>query len=268
MAAMETEIIPESHDLPNKPLIEAMFELRWQLDKDPARGTTAFRLLFGKYYEKIRESYPEIEDQPVSNVPEAMTPYMIRHRFRAAKNQWPVTQLGSGIMTVNETENYHWETFKRRVGEASRALFDAYPSEISRFEPTGAELRYVNMIPFEVRNGHIIDFLDTSLHTSIKLDDKLFDGHHDKSKESSVDLSIGLRLTKPHAIGVLSFGTGESDSKPGILWQIIIRSHPSFMPTTYDDIMEWTEEAHEVVDRWFFTLARGSLMETFDRGPS
>ena len=169
---METEIIPEPHDLPNKPLIEAMFELRWRLNKDSARGTTAFRLLFGKYYEKIRESYPEVEDQPASNVPEAMTPYIIRHRFRAAKNQWPVTQLGSGIMTVNETENYHWETFRRRVGEASRALFDAYPSEISRFEPQdGTHVR--NMILFKCEWTYL-DFLDTSLHTSVKLGDTSF----------------------------------------------------------------------------------------------
>jgi len=265
---MNIDIIPESHDLLNKPLIEAMFELRWRFDAEPARSTTAFRVLFGKYYEKIHDIYPEVEDLPTSNVPEAMTPYIVRHRFRAASNQWPVIQVGPGIMTVNETAGYRWNVFRERIEGALQALFDSFPRELSPFEPLQTELRYVNMIQYDIANGRLTDFLATHLHTRVILDEKLFDGPHQAEKETALDLSIGSRLTKPRGIGLLSFATGESDKKTGILWQIIVRSHPSHTPKTYEEITQWTRDAHDVVDRWFFTLARGSLMDTFDREPS
>ena len=92
----QIDTIPESHDLANKPLVEALFELRVEARQNATRGTTAFRLLFGRYYERIRASYPEAEDLPSSAVPEIMTPYVVRHRFRASKEKWPVTQLGPG----------------------------------------------------------------------------------------------------------------------------------------------------------------------------
>ena len=265
VSVMETEIIPESHDLANKPLVEALFELRWKLDENQARGTTAFRLLFGRYYDRIRATYPEVEDLPASAVPESMTPYIVRHRFRTAKDQWPVTQIGPGIMSVNETEKYRWEPFRKRIEETSQAIFDGFPREMSPFEPTQAELRYINMIPYEVWNGGITEFIAKNLHTTIKLDDRLFNGPPKTGNERGLDFSISYRLTKPQATGTLSFATGANEDKTGILWQLIIRSYPGHVPDTHEKIMSWSDEAHDVVDSWFFTLARGSLMETFDR---
>ena len=265
VAAMATDTIPESHYLANKPLVEALFEVRWKLDENPTRGTTAFRVLFGRYYDRIRASYPEAEDLPSSAVPEIMTPYVVRHRFRAAKEQWPVTQLGPGIMTVNETEKYKWESFRRQIEATSKAMFEGYPTELSRFEPAQAELRYINMIPYEIWKGGITEFIYKNLHTTIRMDERLFNGPPNTSNERALDFSLSYRLTKPQATGTLSLATGESADKPGILWSIIIRSYPGHVPDTHEKIMSWSDEAHDVVDRWFFTLARGSLMETFDR---
>jgi hypothetical protein len=97
------------------------------------------------------------------------------------------------------------------------------------------------------------------------MDDRLFNGPPKVSNERGLDFSLSYRLTKPQATGTLSFATGESGDKTGILWQLIIRSHPGNVPDTHEKIMSWSDEAHDVIDRWFFTLARGNLMETFDR---
>ena len=194
---MSTDTIPESHDLANKPLVEALFELRWKLDENPTRGTTAFRLLFGRYYERIRASYPEAEDLPSSAVPEIMTPYVVRHRFRASKEKWPVTQLGPGIMTVNETENYKWESFRQQIEATSRAVFEGYPAEFSTFEPAQAELRYINMIPYDFEDGGITEFIEKNLHTTIRMDERLFNGPPKTGNERGLEFSLSYRLTKP-----------------------------------------------------------------------
>jgi uncharacterized protein (TIGR04255 family) len=90
---MESDIIPESHDLPNKPLVEAFVELRWKVDEDAARSRRAFRLLFARYYDKVQNEYPTLEDLPIAAVPEEMVPQVVRHRFRVGENKWPLTQL-------------------------------------------------------------------------------------------------------------------------------------------------------------------------------
>src|SRR4051812_29683462 len=210
---MTTDIIPESHDLANKPLVEALFELRWKPDETPSRGQTAFRLLFGRYYDRIRGTYPEVEDLPASQVPEGLTPNIVRHRFRSGPNEWPLTQIGPGILTVNETEKYKWDPFRERIGESLRALFEGYPTDISPFVPTRVELRYINILPFDVGNGRITEFIAENLHTNIILDEKLFDGPRDTGREMGLDFSVSIELKKPAGIGTLMFGTGESENK-------------------------------------------------------
>lgn len=262
---MTNNDIPKSHDLVNKPLVEALFELKWKLDEQSSKGQAKFPLLLGRYFDKIRKRYPEAEDLPASQVPETFTPHIVRHRFRVGAGQWPVTQLGPGILTVNETQDYHWDTFRERIAESLEAVFSSYPMDVSQFSPLQVELRYINLIPFDKSAGKITDFLSCKLHTTITVDERIFDGDQEAGIEAGLDFSIALQLKKPDAIGTLMFGNGESDNRPGLLWQIIMRTNPANVPQTSKDIMQWTNEAHEVTEKWFFTLARGDLMELFDR---
>jgi uncharacterized protein (TIGR04255 family) len=261
---MEDDIIPQPHDLRNKPLVEALFEIRWQIDSDANKGRFVSGILFGRYYDRVRHLYPKLEELPVAMIPEEMTPYTVRHRFRTGENQWPITQLGPGVLTINETDKYEWRTFRPRVEESLRALFESFPTEISPLKPTQVEIRYINMIPYDISNGNITGFLKEKLHIDIRLDEKLFDGPHDVAAENDLNFSISLSLKEPRGIGTLVFASGESDNRTGILWQLIIRTHPDFVPNSAEGIISWVNDAHGVVDDWFFKLARGELMKTFD----
>ena len=102
-----------------------------------------------------------------------MTNDMVRHRFRTAKDSWPLTQLGPGVLTVNDATGYTvWEDFLPRITGAVNALKAVYPKElhISR-----AELRYINAVPFDQRSDTIIDFLTNKLNLRIE-PPELFDG--------------------------------------------------------------------------------------------
>src|SRR3972149_3965752 len=136
--------------LPNKPLAEAIFELRWALDEKRVQGLAVdpvFRLLVGRYYDRVKADYPNVVDLPTAQIPEELTSYAVRHQFRASKDGWPVTQLGPGIVTVNETTGYSWATFKPRLLSAISALFESYPNEIAPCVPSEVMLRYINAIP-------------------------------------------------------------------------------------------------------------------------
>ena len=97
-------------ELKNKPLVEAILELRWKLSIqgiDPH-----YSLLLGRFPERIEAKYPLHEPLPNAQFSDAMMPYILQHRFRPGLNKWPLIQIGPGVMTVNETEGYTWDKFK------------------------------------------------------------------------------------------------------------------------------------------------------------
>ena len=53
------ERIPERHPLENKPLVEAIFELRWALEaQQPGIALDpGFRIFLGRYYDRVRAEY-------------------------------------------------------------------------------------------------------------------------------------------------------------------------------------------------------------------
>src|SRR5437773_12485491 len=108
-----TERIPNPHPLPKKPLVEAIFELRWVLQQ-PSEGEAidpGFPIFLGRFYDKVSSDFPESENQPAALMPEMMTPYVVRNRFRKTTGGWPLVQIGTGIFSVNDTEGYDWSTF-------------------------------------------------------------------------------------------------------------------------------------------------------------
>src|SRR5437867_3596657 len=179
--------------LPNKPLAEAIFEFRWALDEKRGQGIAVdpgFRLLLGRYYDRVKGHYPHVVDLPTAQIPEELTHYAVRHQFRASKEGWPVTQLGPGIVTVNETTAYSWVTFKPLLLSAISAVFESYPSEIAPFVPNEVMLRYLNAIPLPsaAEKMPFLGFLRVYLHTAVTVAPTLFQSPTDG--ESPIGLNF------------------------------------------------------------------------------
>lgn len=264
---METDQIPEPHELANKPLVEAIFELRWAL-KDPGSGfppqDPGFRIALGRYYDRVRGEYPFVKDLPTSQVPEDMTAYAVRHQFRTGENEWPLTQLGPGILTVNETQGYTWDGFLPRLLTAVAAIFESYPSDITPFQPIGVQLRYINALPFDPESDDLIQFLSQRLHTSVTVKPHLFDDPNKPDSPTHLNLNLTFPLKSPPGVGILGFATGLREHKPSIIMEITIRSGGDDVPKRKPDFEDWLTAAHTVVDKWFFTLCRGELLASFE----
>ena len=88
--------------LKNKPLVEAIFELKWELE-EPTPGIKVdkhYKILIGSLYEKIKSDYPYIEQLATSSMPDEISGYIVQHRFRKEENGWPLVQIGPGIVTL------------------------------------------------------------------------------------------------------------------------------------------------------------------------
>jgi uncharacterized protein (TIGR04255 family) len=94
--------------LRNKPLLEAIFELRWEL-QEQAPGLKLdphYKILIGSLYDRVKDEYPFHEELPTATIPDEISGYIVKHRFRKSENGWPLIQLGPGVVTLNDTEGY------------------------------------------------------------------------------------------------------------------------------------------------------------------
>ena len=262
---MSNDSIPEPIDLPNKPLIEAIFELRWSVQKQgPLSSDPGFPLFQGRYYDRVRHTYPTAVQLPAAALPEDMTAYAPRQQFRAGEKKWPLTQIGPGILTVNETTDYRWETFRPLLQQALEALFGTYPSNISELKPTQGMLRYINVIDYPVSSSQpVLAFLRERLHTTVAPEPKLFDDPAQAESPNGLNLNLAYRLSAPPAIAGVNVALGEANGKPSIIFEILVQSTPNNVPQSPDDFMSWIDAAHAIVDKWFFALIRGPLFEEF-----
>lgn len=258
---MAREATVEPRTLTRKPLVEAILELRWQLfqrNQHEPPHDPGFRIAIGRFYDKIRTEYSLMVDLPAAQIPEDVTPHVVRHQFRAAKDGWPLAQLGPGILTVNDTEGYTWDSFRPRLLSAFDAIREAYPSEVHPFSPIDIQLRYINAIPLPEENPDPTVFLQDLLHTGVKVDPLLGE------MPREVRLDLAFALTQPTATGMLTFATGRHKEKPSIILQLTIGAKDKDTPSNRDSFSAWVDQAHTVIDRWFFTLCRGALLNTFE----
>lgn len=264
---MEDNVIPKPHDLKKMPLAEVIFELRWVLRPKAAgmQFDPGFRVFFSRYYDRVRKSgFPYLEDLPISQAPEDMAPYIVRHRFRPEENKWPLTQIGPGVLAVNETKGYKWTTFRPLLLDAVDALFSLYPQELAPLSLASVELKYINAIPYDSARDNQLDILRNYLHTNIEVDPLLFKDPWDAGRPEAINLGLTLPLKKLPGTGSLLFATGMSEGNPAIIWEISIRSAGEYAPHQPEKFDNWLTSAHNVADKWFFGLARGDLLKTFE----
>lgn len=264
-----TDTIPERHPLKNKPLIEAMLELQWDLLESPRPMSAidpGFRIFMGRYYDRMRGQYSHVEDLPASELPERIVPHVARHQFWTGRGTWPVTQIGPGILTVNETDGYLWDTFRPRLVDAFKALTDSYPTEISPLRLNQIVLRYIDSVQFnpDVSDVPMLAFLRGALHTNIAVDPLVFSDPKDAESPLGLTLSLTYRTQKPNGVVMLTLGNGTKGETPSIIWETKVASTGSDVPTSLLEFETWLDQAHTVSDQWFFALIRGRLLESFE----
>jgi len=66
-------------NLKNKPLAEAIFELRWEL-QELASGMKIdphYKIIVGRIYDKVSNEYPFHEQLPTASMPDEITGYVV-----------------------------------------------------------------------------------------------------------------------------------------------------------------------------------------------
>ena len=105
--------------LPNAPLQEAVFELRWTLDvstDDQQEIDAGYELAHGKFQAAAEADFPVYRRLFPASIPPALLNYKVVHQFWREDQQFPVLQLGPGVFTVNDTDqNYDFYWISRHI---------------------------------------------------------------------------------------------------------------------------------------------------------
>ncbi len=253
-------------DLKNKPLIEAIFELNWEL-QEIATGMKIdphYKIIVGRIYDKISSEYPFHEQLPTASVPDEIAGYVVQHRFRKYKDKWPLIQIGPGIITVNNTTEYTWEDFEKRIIQAVNVFFETYPDSKNNLKIKSVALRYIDAITFDFEKENIFNFLKKQMKTSINLYQELFKGTGVKKQPIGLDIKTSFISTKPKGTIHLRFFRGKISESDALIWETVVQSTTKEAFNIQDEIITWIREAHDLTDDWFFKLIEGDLLRRFE----
>jgi uncharacterized protein (TIGR04255 family) len=251
--------------LSKKPLVEAIFELRWTL-KEVAPSVTVdphYMLLVGGLYERLKGEYPFHERLPTATIPDEMAGYVTQHRFRKGEERWPLVQVGPGVITANDTEGYVWEDFEQRLVRVVAALFDTYPKSDQNLTVARLMLRYIDAVPFDFGKDDVFAFLKAQMKTEIRLHERLFEDERVDKTPEALDLRFAFRCSKPRGSVRLRFVRGDVKGSQQLVWETQVQSVEGEAPSTREGIAEWVAQAHGLTDDWFFKLIEGGLLEAF-----
>ena len=252
--------------LKNKPLVEAIFELRWELqEKDSGMKVDPhYKILIGRIYDRVRNEYPFHEQLPTATMPDEIAGYVVQHRFRKDKDKWPLIQIGPGIITLNDTEGYIWEDFEKRIYHMLEVLFEAYPDTETNLKINWSLLRYIDAVDFDYEEDNIFSFLSSNLKIHIDIYEKLFEETGVKNLPLGFDLRFSFPATKPKGAIHLRFVRGKRKNKDALIWETQVQSVGEHAPKTKEQIKVWVDDAHTLTDDWFFKMIEGELMRRFE----
>jgi uncharacterized protein (TIGR04255 family) len=250
--------------LKNKPLVEALLEVRWKLRGEPdgQQIDPHYKLLLGRFFDRISDRYPEHEQLPTASIPDELVGHVVQHRFRAGPKQWPLVQLGPGIFTFNSTADYTWEAFHPRVVDAVATLFESHPKR-EELRVTDLILRYIDAVDFDHESESAFTFLRDMLKVDLKLPDSLFDGTNVAERPLSLSWQTSFRCHAPKGAVAIKLGLGQKDGNRALLWDTSIQATGVDVPALPEGFTEWIEAAHGVTSDWFFKLIDGELERRF-----
>jgi uncharacterized protein (TIGR04255 family) len=255
----------ETPPLLHPPLIEAIFEIRWEIENDQKNGRMrdpSYPMMYGRLYERLKKDFPVIEDLPSVQAHPETTPYVPRHRMRKDKNGYPLVQVGPGIITLNFTKGYSWSSFKALALRIVESIIELYPTDVAMLNFIKSEIRFVNGIRFDIARENPLAFLADKLHMKIELSPE-FAELPINERPNAMGLNLAYALEKPMGNLAVSANLGQFEGKPAIIQQTVIHSFGELVPTDASNFTPWLEEAHTVAENCFQVFCKGALMDRF-----
>ncbi len=237
--------------LPKAPLLEVIFELRWQIKQKS--DLTKYQYLIGDLYSAIKQTYPVRESLAPPEVPTDILINNPVHRFRKDKNQYPLVQIGPGVLTLNTTDdNYYWNDFYNWAETLNNEFFSVFQIENETFK---SNLLYLDFFKFDFKSQNVNDFINESFNISV---------NQGFMKGTGNPFHLDLGFFYETDLGNLSvtLKKGQNGKKEdGIVMQTSLHGKDSMKSS--DNVLSWLNQAHEFSSKSFKEITKGELYNSF-----
>ena len=248
--------------LPNAPLQEVIFEVRWRLDVDEETNEeydSGFELAAGKFWSAVeKEGFSEYRRKVPRELPDQLLNYQTVYQFRTKGDRWPLMQLGPGILTINDTEeNYHWEkTYYPTIEKGLKLLSDAYNTDR---EYIYAKLLYIDTINANEYgfDGNWQNFVEQNLNFSFT------NNFASRGRLNNLQFNQEFRLDDGSDLQLsVSSGSTKKTREPLLIWQTGVRKKQAF---DYNNLLTWLTRSHDTTSELFKEFVKPELYASFKK---
>ena len=188
-------------------------------------------------------------------------PGLVSHRYRKEPNKWPCYQVGLGVFTVNQiAAGYRWTTFKESIKDAIGIFIDSIDDETMKSikESGRAQLKYQDVF-YPGDNQDLQEFLHTTYEVKLSLPESFLDKNEISDSYGSVRLSTTIETYVPKGVIRVDFYNAIINGKKGLVMDTVVTSKISDrlnLGNVLDELMEWSEQAHDLQEHAFETLVK------------
>lgn len=244
--------------LPNAPLKEVIFEVRWPL-RNSEQGLLideGFELASGRLSSLVEKRFPINKRVRSADIPEQFLPYHVIHQYWTGKETWPVLQLGPGIFTISYTEEtYDWESELRPlIKQGLEWLKEAYRVILPL---NFGSLNYIDAIEVKKYGGlksGWSEFITDHFNMSHKNDFSV------QGKQEHLQINQVFEMEEGSKIH-LQLSDGLKNNREALVWQTAVLKASDF---SSDELLEWADFAHETTHELFIKMIKPKLYATFE----
>lgn len=237
--------------LPNAPLVEVIFEIRW--DSKSPEELDKYAYLVGDLWASVKDRFKHREQLIQAVLPVESYIGLPAHRFWAKKNTYPLLQVGPGVLTINTLgDEYDWALFSKEVQYGADNFlknFQLVNNEVKLL------LQYIDFIPFDFEQRNVIDFVRSNLNTHI---------HQNFYPATNHPEGLGYYFGYNYEDGKVAIDvkTGKrADETSGLIIRTLVSNDA--VPLDLNELMKWSDSAHTICSDLFKQMTKGELYNSF-----
>lgn len=157
-------------------------------------------------------------------------------------------------MTLNDTENYSWNDFKRRIEKVLTVL-----DKVNYTEYESISLIYINAVDFNFAKENVFDFLKAHFGIELRLPGQLFEDGKVTAQPTGLEFRVDYPTKEPGGVITLRIERGIAYNKESLIWMLSVNANGNDVPHNKEEILNWVEKAHDLIEKWFFMLLSDEL---------
>jgi len=211
--------------------------------------------LFGDIYAELKPDFPYREAITPVEIPIELLINQPMYRFGPAKNQYPLYQVGPGVVTINTIAAlYYWSDYANQVKIVTDKLFKLYA--FKKGQEVNPSIMYLDFFVFDFQKGSAIDFINKMFNITYKQNFLNL-----SSFPSEINFGFGYAVENLGEIKVNFQKAKNQLDQDGILVQTLVTGINIKASNTAMSI--WLNSAHALCSDLFKQMTTGELFESF-----